>query len=60
MVCLIDVDDLVILSENESGMYRNLNKLAEYCKKWKIQINVTKNNIIVACKKMSINYNIDL
>ncbi len=51
--CLIYADDLVILTESESGMQRSLNKLAQYCKKWKIQINVNKCNIMVACKKMS-------
>ncbi len=51
--CLIYADDLVILTESESGMQRSLNKLAQYCKKWKIQMNVNKSNIMVACKKMA-------
>ncbi len=50
--CLIYADDLVILTESESHMRWSLNKLAQYCKKWKIQINVSKSNIMVTCKKM--------
>ncbi|KXJ09277.1 hypothetical protein AC249_AIPGENE26534 [Exaiptasia diaphana] len=35
-------DDLVILSESESGLQCCLQKLADYTKKWKLNINLKK------------------
>ena len=36
-------DDLVILSENSSGLQTALNKLKTFCNKWHLTINLKKN-----------------
>ncbi len=41
--CILYADDLVIILESYLGMQKCLNKLENYCKKWKIYINVSKN-----------------
>ena len=40
-------DDLVIMSETESGIQNCLNKLKEYTDKWKLKLNIKKTKIMV-------------
>ena len=45
--CLLYADDLVIMSESESGLQYCLQKLELYTKKWKLQINLKKTKILI-------------
>ena len=45
--CLIYADDLVIMSTSAEGLQECLNKLATYCNKWKLQVNLKKTKIIL-------------
>ena len=45
--CLIYADDLVIMSMSAEGLQQCLNKLATYCNKWKLQVNLRKTKVIL-------------
>ena len=45
--CLIYADNLVIMSTSAEGLQECLNKLATYCSKWKLQVNLKKTKIII-------------
>ena len=50
--CLMYADDVVILSQGVQGLQTSLNNLHQYCKKWKIPINIKKTKIMVFnCRK---------
>ena len=40
--CLLYADDLLILSENESGLNNALSRLNRYCETWGLEVNTTK------------------
>ena len=40
-------DDMIIVSTSENGLQNSLNKLHEYCNKWKLKVNVTKSKVMV-------------
>ena len=40
--CLMYADDLVLLSRSESGLQILLNRLGEYCRKWRMEVNIEK------------------
>ena len=44
--CLLYADDLIIMSENLEGMQKALNNLAEFCDKWKLDINPSKSKFM--------------
>ena len=59
---LLYADDLVLLSRSEKGLQNALNRLNDYCKDWKLNINMEKTKIIVFNKSGKIiknNLNID-
>ena len=43
---LLYADDLILLSQTQKGLQTSLNKLEEYCRKWKLEINTEKNKKI--------------
>lgn len=45
--CLLYADDVVILSQDASGLQASLNNLDKYCKQWRLQINMQKTKIMV-------------
>ena len=47
---LLFADDLLLLSESNTGLQNCLNSLSDYCSKWKIQINLDKTKIIIFSK----------
>ena len=47
---LMYADDLIILSTTEHGLQKSLDALNEYCKKWKLSINVKKTKCMVFSK----------
>ena len=44
---LMYADDLIILSETESGLQKHLDKISVYCKKWKLELNTDKTKIMI-------------
>ena len=54
--CLLYADDLVLLSETNSGSQNAINNLQEYCKQWKLHINITKSKSMIfneSCKLLN-------
>jgi retron-type reverse transcriptase len=45
--CLMYADDLIILSESAKGLKCALDKLYQYCMKWKLVVNIDKSNIMI-------------
>ena len=45
--CLLNADDLILLSESEHGLQRCLDKLSWYAKKWQMRINIKKTKAII-------------
>ena len=48
-------DDLVLLSESESGLRKCLQKLESYCADWGLKVNPTKTKVMVFNKKFTKN-----
>ena len=46
MNCLLYADDLVLLSQSESGLQACLHKLERYVKKWKLGVNLKKSKVL--------------
>ena len=44
---LMYADDLIILSDSEEGLQRQINKISGYCKKWKLDINIKKTKVMI-------------
>ena len=44
---LMYADDVILLSETKEGLQRQIDKLCEYCKKWKLNINSKKTKIMI-------------
>ena len=44
---LSSADDLVILSESQSGLQSALNKLENYCHKWQLTVNKNKTKVMI-------------
>ena len=38
---------LILISETKEGLQTQLNKINEYCKKWKLEVNIKKTKIMV-------------
>jgi hypothetical protein len=45
--CLMYADDMIILSESSTGLQNALDKLHNYCSKWKLVVNIDKSNIMI-------------
>lgn len=48
---LLFADDIVMFSETGEGLQEMLDVLAEYCKKWRFEINVKKSKVMVCGRK---------
>ena len=44
---LMYADDLILLSESKEGLQKQINKLNNYCKQWKLDVNVKKTKIMI-------------
>ena len=44
--CLMYADDLVLMSLSEVGLQYKLDKLYEYCKKWGLEVNTKKTQVM--------------
>lgn len=49
--CLMYADDLVIMSKSSSGLQNALDKLHDYCSKWKLSVNINKTKIMIFNKR---------
>jgi hypothetical protein len=45
--CLMYADDLVIMSQSALGLQNSLDKLNEYCQKWKLSVNIDKTKVMI-------------
>lgn len=45
--CLMYADDLILLSESAKGLQCALDRLHNYCMKWKLLVNIDKSNIMI-------------
>lgn len=45
--CLMYADDLILLSESAKGLQCALDKLYDYCMKWKLLVNIDKSNVMI-------------
>ncbi|MCG8429717.1 MAG: reverse transcriptase family protein [Candidatus Omnitrophica bacterium] len=61
--CLLYADDLILLSDSALGLQNSLDKLNEYCKKWKLSVNIKKTKVMIfnkgGCKIKRYSFNID-
>lgn len=53
---LLYADDTVILSESADGLQSALDVYNEYCKQWKLTVNMNKSMVIVFSKGRQLNY----
>ena len=49
--CLLYVDDLIILSKSKFGLHKCLDKLHSWSKKWLMEVNLKKNQIMIFEKR---------
>ena len=49
--CLLYADDLIIMSTSAESLQKCIKKLEEYCKKWKLQVNLKKTKIMIFNKQ---------
>ena len=47
LLVLLYADDTVLFSDNSEDMQNALNVFEEYCKKWKLSVNISKTKIVV-------------
>ena len=57
---LLYADDTVILSESANGLQSALDVYNEYCKQWKLTVNMNKSMVIVFSKGRHSNYSFTL
>ena len=48
---LLYADDVLLIAESENELQCMINKVAEWCQKWRLAVNCNKTNIIHFCKK---------
>ena len=44
---LMYADDLILLADSEKGLQKQIDKVGEYCEKWKLDINIKKTKVMV-------------
>ena len=49
--CLLYADDVVIMSDTETGLQTSLDKIAAFCNKWSLSVNTNKTKVIVFNKR---------
>ena len=48
---LIYADDIVLMSSSEEGLRKHLRSLEEFCKEWKLEVNIDKTKVCAFGKK---------
>ena len=49
--CLLYADDIVILSQTQTGLQYKLDRLCDYCNAWGLQINRDKTMVVIFTRK---------
>ena len=44
--CLLNADDIMLMSETEEDMQTMLDFVHEWCRKWRLRINYAKSNVV--------------
>lgn len=44
--CLMYADDIVLISRSEIGLQRLIDRLSDYCTRWKMEVNTDKTKVI--------------
>ena len=52
--CMMYADDLLILSETNSGLQNDMDELNKYCNAWGLAVNTNKTKFMVAKSNMII------
>ena len=50
MAILMFADDMVLLAEGEEELQRMMDRVKEYCDKWRLEVNVSKTKVMVVSK----------
>ena len=53
---LLYADDTVIMSESPNGLQSALNVYNDYCKQWKLTVNINKSKVVIFSKGRQANY----
>ena len=51
VACLLYADDLVIIADSEHKLQSQINAMYEWCRKWRMQVNINKSKIVHFRKK---------
>ena len=54
LILLLFADDMVVIGETPEDLQQSINRLYEYCNTWGLQVNITKNKIIIFRKRGTI------
>ena len=60
LIVLLYADDTVILASNEADLQFSLNRFDEYCKTWKLTVNVSKTKVVIFGAKKTDTYTFKL
>ena len=53
---LLNADDTVLMSESPNGLQSALNVYNDYCKEWKLTVNINKSKVVIFSKGRQTNY----
>ena len=56
LLVLLYADDTVIMSEASNGLQFALNVYKDYCKQWKLTVNINKSKVVIFSKGRQANY----
>lgn len=51
LCCLLYADDIVLIAESKQNLQRMLDKVSEYAKKWRFELNPSKSQVVVFGKR---------
>ena len=55
--CMMYADDLIIMSESNTGLQESMNKLDKYCDQWGLTVNINKTKCMITKTNSNININ---
>ena len=57
---LLYADDTVVMSESSNGLQKALNAYSDYCKEWKLTVNIKKSKVVIFAKGRQARYSFSL
>ena len=51
LMIVLYADDTVIIAETAAGLQKSLDALQDYCKTWKLNVNISKTKVLIFCKR---------